>query len=313
MAKVDFGLRGYYLTFVLLSVISLASCATDTTVKPTGSETITQKNQPEKSQESTPTTPDIAKQNTPLKPDETPTISSVKQSITPDGSITFTIEGTGINSQTIVEIYSSGKLIGSAKIAGETGYKGDIQIATTKPIKGVTGEKFTIKLKNAQSSEEMEIMNQSVRVAKQDAKVVKKNAKVAKQDAKVATTQQAQSSPRPVEKCPGSYSAQPHVLYLGGGLAEKLFEQYLSNNTQLDNKKLPHDIKIKFYESEKETGGLLLRTVAMAPLERAFVESKADFLSKITALLKGRMAAVTSSLVDDAKKEKADYLQCPSQ
>jgi len=231
------------------------------------------------------------KSETPLA--NAPTISSVTQSVAPDGSIIFTIKGSGIDNGTILEIHTaSGKRIGNDTVFEKI--SDPVQTAITKPITDVGAGKYNIILKNSAGQ------------YSQESKVTIHEAKVRIPEAKV--TIRKESLPKSTEQCSGEFSKKPHVLYLGGGEAEEVFKRYLSHNAGVD-KTLPRDIKIKFYE-KKETDNLSLQTIALNDMEQMFVESQEDFFNKIQKRLKGRVATPTSLLVDDASREKADYCQC---
>ena len=213
-----------------------------------------------------------------------PVIISISPLTTEEGNLTLTINGNGLDDEALVEVYdSTGKYIGSGVLSGKLNRRtSDL----SKIMKEAKPGKYTVKVKNP-NGQYSKPTTLTINEAKKSKSVQKKS-----------------------EQCDGNSSENPRVLYLGGGDATKLFERYLSQNSKIEST-LPRDIKIKFYQKEKETSDLSLQTVVLGDMEQLFVESQEDFLNKIKKQLKGRVAELTDTLADDAVRENADYFQCP--
>jgi len=113
---------------------------------------------------------------------------------------------------------------------------------------------------------------------------------------------------QPPEKCTKSFSKEPHVIYLGGGDAEKLFDRYLSQNCGIGNS-LPKEVVIKMYVKD-EKGTMAQVPVGLGDMEQLFVESQDDFLAKLKKRLRGKTAEYSPALPNEAAKDHADYFQC---
>lgn len=233
--------------------------------------------------------PNLPSTNAPIPAPESkliPTVESISPlNITTDGKITITIKGSGLDNEAIVEVYdSTGKYIGSGILSGTSSRRtSDL----SKTMKGVKAGKYTVRIKNTNG----QYSNKQTLIIREAQKNTSSIASKSKQ-------------------CIGSLSKKPKALYLGGGEATKIFERYLSQNSGVESE-LPRDIKIKFYEKEKETTDLSVQTIMLGDMEQMFVESQEDFLNKIKKQLKGRVAEFVPTLVDDAAKGNADYFQCP--
>lgn len=213
-----------------------------------------------------------------------PTVEPISPlTYTGDGKIIITIKGSGLDNEAIVEVYdSTGKYIGSGVLSVKPNKK---TVDLSQAMKGANAGKYTVRIKNPNGQYSN---NQTLIIRKESkptAVVVKKS-----------------------KQCSGNLTKKPKVIYLAGDEAAKLFDQYLSQNSGIE-KELPRDIKIKFYE--KESTDLTLKSVMLGDMEQLFVESQEDFLNKIKKLLKGRVAELIDTLIDDAAKENADYFQCP--
>lgn len=196
-----------------------------------------------------------------------------------NGTITLTVEGSEFSTGDVVEIYNTaGKLVG-----------------TGRP-NSITSKHIGVNVKNPGAG------NYTVKVKKPDGQYSSTSTITIDKSPKPQFKTQAKPQPTPQS----SFTKSPSVLYLGGGDAETLFARYIAQNSLVE---LPYSLKIKFYV--KKEAVLELQTVVMSDMEQLFIESREVFLSKIKKLLKGRVAEQTDSLVDDATREKADYLQYP--
>lgn len=279
-----------YIVIISCLIISIADC-TKVVVQPTPvSATTTPEVMPE-----TPVPIPAPEPPAPPAPEykPAPTITSIRQSSPVNGTFTITINGSGFDSGAVVQIYnSSGKHIGSGILSGKLKSRTSTQIVVAGTTKGVRTGKYTVKVKNPDG----QYSNPAVLTIPEAQKPI------------LAT-------PKP-DQCSGSLSKKPSILYLGGGEAEKLFERYLAQNSEAENK-LPYSLKIKFYEKEKDKTDLILQTVELGNaaslyMEQMFVESRTDFLNKIKKLLNGRVAEPYVTLAEDASRENADYFQCPA-
>lgn len=216
-----------------------------------------------------------------------PVIASVSQSTAANGELTLMIKGSELDGGDVVEIYdSSGKYIGSGNLSVSPGSRTNGRIV----MKGVKAGKYTVKIKktNGQYSKAEPLM-------------------VPKPPAKKPVPM-----PKPKEQCSGSFSKEPNVVYLGGGVAANLLDGYLAQQGA-NKKNISYYLKIKFYT--KEADNLNPVTVALdggGGLEAGFVESPEDFINKIKKKFKGRVAELPPTFVEDALREKADYFQCPA-
>ncbi len=109
------------------------------------------------------------------------------------------------------------------------------------------------------------------------------------------------------DRCDSDITGASKTLYLGGGDAEKLFDRYLSLESDLASR-VPYQLKIKFYQQDNSE--LTMKTVNLGEFEDLFLESRADFLEKMRKRLRGNVAVLNPALPANAVREKAHYLQC---
>ena len=119
-----------------------------------------------------------------------------------------------------------------------------------------------------------------------------------------STQEQSQAEP---DQCSSDLTGSSMTLYLGGGDAEKLFDRYMAQDSDITGK-LPYRMKIKFYEQHGSE--LALQVVGLGEFEDLFVESRNDFFERLKKQLRGRTAELTPAVQQDAAKEKAQYFQC---
>lgn len=112
------------------------------------------------------------------------------------------------------------------------------------------------------------------------------------------------------KRCMADLTGSPMTLYLGGGDAEKLFEQYMTQDADLAGK-LPYRMKVKFYEQGDSEGAL--QVVSLGEFEDLFVESRNDFMERLKRQLRGRNAVLAPALQDDAAREKAHLFRCEAE
>ncbi len=210
-----------------------------------------------------------------------PSIGSVRQSDVRNGVPTITINGDGFEGGTVVELYeASGRALGSATVVS------------------MTNDRIVLKLANVGDGE------YAVQVRKPNGAVSNAAKLVLKRP---ALKPRPPRSPAP-DPCSAKTTRRPSVVYLGGGDAGSLFDNYLARNSE-GEANAPYGLKVKFYE--KEGSSLALRTKGLSDMQQLFVESREDFFEKIRNLLSGKVAESDPALRESAEKEGADYVYCP--
>jgi hypothetical protein len=207
-----------------------------------------------------------------------PRIESINYFTAADGSHLVELVGSGFESGAIAEILAPhGHVIGSANLVG------DKVRGTAALLRGISDTgRYEVRLKNADG--------QYSNVASLD----------------VVASEQT-SSLTNLQRCAADSSGNLMTLYIGGGDAAELFDQYIAQDADIAGK-LPYRLKIKFYE-QKESD-LALQVVNLGEFEDLFVESRSDFFERMRTRLRGRRAAATPAVQQDAAKEKAQYYQC---
>lgn len=207
-----------------------------------------------------------------------PSIHSINYVTAADGRHVIEFTGSGFENGDIAEIRSAnGGLLGSVDLEGDSVRRaGVVQF----PIADVGSHQVRIKNSHGQYSNSA---NLSIR-----------------------DSEPAQPA-APTKHCSADLAGSPTTLYLGGGDAEKLFEQYVTQDADIVGK-LPYRMKIKFYEQEGPE--LALRVVSLGEFEDLFVESRSDFLERMKKQLRGRNAVSTPALQEDAAREKAQFFRC---
>jgi hypothetical protein len=207
-----------------------------------------------------------------------PRIESINYITSEDGKHLVEVVGSGFESGAVAEIVTAhGSVIGSADLVGG-------KVRGTAALSGALGDvgAYEVRVKNP-DGQQSNAASLSV----------------------VSNTQE--QPPTNTRRCAADLSGSPMTLYLGGGDAAALFDQYIAQDA--DNVgKLPYRMKVKFYEQGESE--LVLQVVSLGEFEDLFVESRNDFIERLRKRLSGRTAAVTPTLKQDAMREKAQYFQC---
>ncbi len=211
-----------------------------------------------------------------------PSIDKALHEVTPEGSIVFELRGRKFSENASVEIFdSSARLVNHVALPGKDN---KVRKFTLKLATPLSPGNYSLKVKNADGATSNAVSFTIVAAAK-------------------PTRQPEKATP----KCGGSATPGAKVVFLSGGGCEKLFNEYLSLNTAVESK-IPYGLKVKFYE--RIGNGRALQSVEMDAMERAFVESRKDFLEKFRNMLRDKTADYADDLAETAKKADADYYQC---
>jgi hypothetical protein len=207
-----------------------------------------------------------------------PRIGSIKHWIAEDGTQRIEVTGSGFDDAAVAEVRdSTGHLVGAVELSGDKVRRTGVLPSS---IAGKGPLDVRIRNLNGQYSRQASI---SISVIAE----------------KLPPTNKRQ--------CGGDLSGSPMTLYLGGGDAEKIFDQYLMQDADKGGK-LPYRMKVKFYEQQGAERAL--QVVNLGEFEDLFVESRNDFLEKLKKRLRGRQALLTPELEQDAAQEKAQYFRC---
>ncbi|MFN4896541.1 MAG: hypothetical protein ACK5HO_12205 [Pseudomonadota bacterium] len=207
-----------------------------------------------------------------------PSISEVRHLLADDGSHRVEVLGSDLRDGAVAEIYNEvGGLLGSVALAGD----GTRRTATLPPNMARVGE-YKITVSNPDSR-----YSNMARLS--------------------IVEPQPEIVPPTPSPCDSDLSGSASTVYLGGGDAEKMFERYLAQSSDVAGK-IPYRVKIKFYQ--QEAADLVLQTVSLGEFEDLFLESRNDFFEKMKKRLRGKTAVFNPSLKDEAARENAHYLQC---